>query len=251
MSKKPNMAWRGTDIASNPLTKHPSLDVRYSQPVSQEYGGDRTPGQPTDYFDVSPIELVQHEYESSGHGAVLSTHREAEDRSQPQRRSTASTSYDGHDFVTAPKRSRKPLRHRWTSFLQSWGWELAGIATSLLTLAAIVIILFVYDGRAQDAWTSQGTLTLNGLIALLATISRACMAVAVAGCISQHQWFWFASSDIGGNGTGGRGRPLSDLVHFDEASRGAVWGCIEVLWKTKGRYVNETCETVSRKTSRN
>jgi hypothetical protein len=70
-----------------------------------------------------------------------------------------------------------------------WTWEIISIILSILCIAAIVGILLVYHSR--PAPTLPSGITLNALISLLATISKAAMLVSVASCISQLKWQWF------------------------------------------------------------
>jgi hypothetical protein len=100
-----------------------------------------------------------------------------------------------------------------------WTWEIISILFSIVCMAAIIAVLLVYHSRPVP--TLPSGLTLNALISLLATISRAAMLVSVASCISQLKWQWF--------------RRPRELIYFnilDEASRGP-WGSLELLLKTR------------------
>lgn len=101
----------------------------------------------------------------------------------------------------------------------SWTWEIISTVLSILCTAAMVGVLVVYQSR--PAPTLPSGLTLNALISLLATISKAAMLVSVTSCISQLKWRWFR-----------RPRKLVYFNVIDEASRGP-WGSVELLWKTR------------------
>lgn len=73
-----------------------------------------------------------------------------------------------------------------------------------------------FENRTLPEWPLS--INLNTLIALLATIMRASMLVAVAEVIGQLKWAWFTT-----------GRPLTHLQVFDRASRG-VWGSLQLLF---------------------
>jgi hypothetical protein len=100
-----------------------------------------------------------------------------------------------------------------------WTWEIISIILSILCMGAIVGILLVFHSR--PAPTLPSGITLNALISLLATISKAAMLVSVASCISLLKWQWFS-----------RPRKLIYFNILDEASRGP-WGSVDLLWKTR------------------
>lgn len=100
-----------------------------------------------------------------------------------------------------------------------WAWEIISILFSIICMGAIVGVLFTYHSKAVP--TLPSGLTLNALISLLATISKAAMLVSVTSCLSQLKWQWF--------------RHPQKLVHFntlDEASRGP-WGSFGLLLKIR------------------
>lgn len=100
--------------------------------------------------------------------------------------------------------------------LSFWKWELVSVLLTIGLLAAIVSIMLHFENRTLPEWPLS--INLNTLIALLATIMRASMLVAVAEVIGQLKWTWFST-----------GRPLSHLHVFDRASRG-VWGSLQLLF---------------------
>lgn len=118
-----------------------------------------------------------------------------------------------------------------------WRWwylDFIAIATALATLAAIVGILAAYDGQVQEVWPSD-VLTINGLVAILATICRGAFMASVASVLSQEKWNRF--SDYSGTSTETatdkpRYRKLEDFAVLDEASRGS-WGSLRLLWRFK------------------
>ena len=107
--------------------------------------------------------------------------------------------------------------------LKAWGAEVAWCTLALVLLLAIAGILNHYKGRTEKKWFN-GELTLNAVVAFVATLCRAAMVIPIAECISQLKWNSFASGN----------RPLKDLYAFDQASRGP-YGSMVLLFKTRGR----------------
>jgi len=89
-----------------------------------------------------------------------------------------------------------------------------------------VVVLRKFDGMPEDSWPSR-TLTLNGLIAILATACRGSLMVGVASALAQSRWTRFSHAS--------EEKPyrLKDYVILDEASRGPG-GSFRVLWRFKG-----------------
>lgn len=112
-----------------------------------------------------------------------------------------------------------------------WLFELLASALSMLGLGALVAVLLYYDGKPQTAWTPR-IFALNGLVAALATVTRAALMVPVVEALSQEKWSW-CSPPSQSRERKLRGRELRDLNVFDGASRGA-FGSLKFLWLTRG-----------------
>ncbi|TEA15629.1 hypothetical protein C8034_v001501 [Colletotrichum sidae] len=106
----------------------------------------------------------------------------------------------------------------------TWTFEVASLCVTVLAAAAIVGVLAAYDGRPLSSWKFQ--ITINAVIALLATVATATMAVVLASGISQLKWIHFKT----------RRQPLSDMEVFDDASRG-TWGALMMLFKLRGGFL--------------
>lgn len=103
----------------------------------------------------------------------------------------------------------------------SWFWEIVSLALALVALGSIVGVLASFDGKPLPDWPYA--ITLNALVALLATVAHASLVLPLSSAISQLKWIRFRT-----------GRwPLSDLELFDEASRGPS-GSFLLLWKRRG-----------------
>ncbi|KAM3523594.1 hypothetical protein NHJ13051_005027 [Beauveria bassiana] len=59
--------------------------------------------------------------------------------------------------------------------LSLWAWEMLSLFVSALSLASIIIILNVYEGRQRDEWTAR--LSINAVISILSTIFKASLAL--------------------------------------------------------------------------
>ncbi|KAK1977881.1 hypothetical protein LZ30DRAFT_600329 [Colletotrichum cereale] len=105
----------------------------------------------------------------------------------------------------------------------SWTFEIVSLFVAILATAAIICVLGVYDGKPLVSWHFQ--ITINAVIALLATVATATMAVVLSSGISQLKWIHFL-----------RRRPLSDMEVFDDASRG-TWGALMMLIKLRGGFL--------------
>lgn len=99
--------------------------------------------------------------------------------------------------------------------------EIVSFAIGLSSLAAMVGVLAHFDGRRMPNWPTG--ITLNTLIALLAAIANAAIATPLQQGLSQLKWITFQSES----------RPLTDMEHFDEASRG-VLGSAKLLVLGRG-----------------
>jgi hypothetical protein len=91
--------------------------------------------------------------------------------------------------------------------------------------------LKIFDGKPQDSWLG-GDLTINGLIAILATICRTCLMFSVAACLAQGKWNQLESN----HEVNKKPYQLGSFALFDEASKGP-WGSTRLLWKYKGLHL--------------
>ncbi|KAF2756586.1 hypothetical protein EJ05DRAFT_487465 [Pseudovirgaria hyperparasitica] len=103
----------------------------------------------------------------------------------------------------------------------TWTLEIISLTFGLGAVAAIIGVMSRFNGRALPEWPYY--ITLNALIALLATIANATLSVSLSSGISQSKWIRFKTSDA----------PLSDMEVFDDASRG-TWGSIVMLTTGRG-----------------
>lgn len=101
----------------------------------------------------------------------------------------------------------------------AWFPETSGILASASLLIALVVILAAYDGKAVFEWKG---VTLNTVLSVISTASKASLLYSISELISQWKWIVFTSTR----------RPLIDFERIDAASRGP-WGSLELMWKCK------------------
>lgn len=111
------------------------------------------------------------------------------------------------------------------SILRWWYFEFLWLFAALLCLGAMIGILMAYQGQRQSSWPSS-VLSINSTIALLSTLCRTFLMVAVAPAIAQGKWNELSSR------RDAAGSRLGDFALFDHASRGP-WGCVRLLWRFK------------------
>jgi hypothetical protein len=104
--------------------------------------------------------------------------------------------------------------------LISWWPEVIWCIFTAGLLIALAALLKAYDKQPAPQWY----VSLNTVVAAIATICRASMVIPISEGLSQLKWNAFARSQ----------RPLIDLQTFDQASRGP-FGSLMLLLKTRGR----------------
>ncbi|KAF6816732.1 hypothetical protein CPLU01_13787 [Colletotrichum plurivorum] len=100
---------------------------------------------------------------------------------------------------------------------QTWWLEILSSLLALGSIIAIVIILSLHEGKPLPRWPAL--ISVNSLVAVFTAIFKASVVMPVAEGISQLKWDWFR-----------RPKKLSDVVLFDDASRGP-WGSLLLIAK--------------------
>lgn len=137
-------------------------------------------------------------------GNVAPADRKRSSRGEYEQVNKSHDKFQGKLLQQQPLPTRK--RHR---VLQFWIWEVLSVCLAIGLLGAIVLVLSHFHGEIVPEW--RFSINLNTLIALLATIARAAMLSALAEILGQVKWSWFS-----------RPRPLNNIQHFDNASRGLI-----------------------------
>lgn len=152
--------------------------------------------------------------------------------SNTDRDSAEAPRHGGWDYTPGRADTKSHLSHKesglvlsapkqpWTASLKGWLPELIWSIISIASVAALAGVLSRFDGHRLPEWPLG--LTLNTLIAFLATLARAAFVIPVSESLSQLKWLWYRKE-----------RPLKDFQDFDSASRGP-WGSIQLLKTTKG-----------------
>lgn len=126
-----------------------------------------------------------------------------------------------HPSLKTPKDGLSRSRQQ-KSLYHSWQLEVAAALLSVSALLGIILLLPFYAGRPVSSWTFF--LSINTVIAILGTTSRATLAFVASAALAQEKWNWFRSHD----------ENIIAFDRFDEASKGP-WGSARLLWWVKLR----------------
>lgn len=111
-------------------------------------------------------------------------------------------------------------RSTFVGLVRSWYLEFAAWMLSAACVAAVVIVLKVFDGQLTPQW--HYGITLNALVSTFVTIARVSLLSGTAEGISQLKWLWFAKKD----------RAMIDFHNVDKASRGTL-GSVKLLFNPR------------------
>ena len=109
-----------------------------------------------------------------------------------------------------------------------WLREILAIFISLVSLTGLAFLLAAFDGK--PIFDFHG-LTLNALVSVLSTLSKAALILVVSESTSQWKWILYARGE----------RQLLDFERIDRASRG-LRGSWVVMWMRNSRQVASTRE---------
>lgn len=101
----------------------------------------------------------------------------------------------------------------------NWVWEIGACYLVLTTPIIIFATLYPYSGRPLPQWPFKAS--INSLLSVYALIFKAAIGFILTSCIGQLQWTWFSKM-----------RPLTDMLHFDNATRGAD-GALGLIWRQR------------------
>lgn len=139
------------------------------------------------------------------------------------------TRQDGHVPLLQRNRPNISGSETVSATLAWWLPELGSAFLSVVLLICTVIVLRVYDGRPATDLQLPKHLTLNGLIAALATLNRAFLTVPVCSSMVQDMWLYFSSEAKKSSCNSS----IKDLGLYFDASAG-VWGGFVFLASTGG-----------------
>lgn len=104
---------------------------------------------------------------------------------------------------------------------KEWTMPILAIVGSISFTIAIFILLGCYNNQPVFDWHG---VTLNAMVSIMATISKALLAFTLNECLGQAKWIWLARQR----------QPLNDLNLIDQASRGPL-GCCKILQRPIAR----------------
>ncbi|CEJ81588.1 hypothetical protein VHEMI01708 [[Torrubiella] hemipterigena] len=104
------------------------------------------------------------------------------------------------------------------SSLAVWKWELLSFSAGAVSLIAIIILLYTYNGRDTSDW--KAPFSLNTVVSIFSTIFKGTLALPIAGAMGQLKWIWFSK----------RPRSLADLSIYEKGGSGA-WGPVMLLFR--------------------
>lgn len=110
-----------------------------------------------------------------------------------------------------------------------WFPELFASLISIALFYCTIVILLIHDGVLLTELRLPNSLTLNGVVAALATANRACLSTPVCSGLLQQMWIYLAEESTVKGAPGVR---LRDLELYTEASTGA-WGSLLFIPKVR------------------
>ncbi|KAF2136595.1 uncharacterized protein K452DRAFT_237204 [Aplosporella prunicola CBS 121167] len=97
-----------------------------------------------------------------------------------------------------------------------WLWEVAGVLLSASCMAAVIVILASFNGKALAKWDFP--IQPNSLVSVFMTVAKSALLLPVSQCINQAKWTHFERNP----------HRLLKLQFFDDASRGP-WGALKLI----------------------
>lgn len=115
-----------------------------------------------------------------------------------------------------PEVATKPPRSGRIFTFDGWLKQILPWLASVGLFVGMAAILKSVNGQPVPEWRiGAHGLSLNALVALLATLDKVSLMMPVSDCLGQLKWNWHS----------GRGKSVRDFETFDKASRGE-WGSI-------------------------
>jgi hypothetical protein len=112
----------------------------------------------------------------------------------------------------------KPTTDSSVGIISAWGPEIASIGCSAFSLAALVVLLLLEDGKALRSW--EFFLPINSMVAILSIAIKAPLAFLIGECLGQMKWSWFVKQRDS----------LSGFVAFIDASNGPLGNLTLLYW---------------------
>lgn len=128
---------------------------------------------------------------------------------------------EGPESSSAILTSDTPSRNRSSRSWTNWEWEFAACLLLLATPITIFATLYPHSSQPLPQWPFK--VSINSLLSVYALVLKATAGFILTSCIGQLQWTWFSET-----------RPLTDMIHFDSATRGAD-GALGLIWRQRFR----------------
>ncbi|RBR21404.1 uncharacterized protein FIESC28_04941 [Fusarium coffeatum] len=148
---------------------------------------------------------------------------ESSRRNSGQHSETFGTKQEDSTFITSESRPQQSETPK-VSPVRYWSWEIVSLLFALALLIATIAIPAHYNDKVLKRWPYD--ISLNTIIAILSTFMRASMMLVVAELVGQMGWQSLRKP-----------RPVSDLHHFDNASRG-ILGAFKLFWNVPPRLAS-------------
>jgi hypothetical protein len=165
---------------------------------------------PNQHYVVSPIDEIRHQHANR---PELLNH----DSSDTLQTGSDKESTLISETAPATKKWQPPSISKTRSASHWWPWEWLCELLAVGSLGAMCFALWYFQDRPQADW-QQSYFTLNGLVALLATLTKTGLIIPVSAAIGQRKWLRFMPNRKGNV----RARRIGDFEAFDEASRGSL-----------------------------
>lgn len=98
----------------------------------------------------------------------------------------------------------------------TWFLQNVTVFASFLLTGVLIALLARFNNTPILEWNG---ISLNAVVALIATILKGLVALTVSDCLGQAKWIWLSWQE----------RSLSDFAFIDQGSRGPL-GSIKLLW---------------------
>lgn len=127
------------------------------------------------------------------------------------------TSKDGSQLkLPNKKRDNKPLAKDKNGY--GWKLDIAALILSCCALIALIALLIYGNNRPLEQW--ELFFSINTVVSILGTITRAPLAFCIGSCLAQAKWIWFSQ----------RTDSLRAFERFEDASRGPMGSFKLVYW---------------------
>ncbi|KAF3014158.1 hypothetical protein E8E14_001563 [Neopestalotiopsis sp. 37M] len=125
---------------------------------------------------------------------------------------------EGGSQLQLPKKKRgnKPLAKSNNGY--GWRLDIAALILSCCALIALIALLIYGNNRPLEQW--ELFFSINTVVSILGTITRAPLAFCIGSCLAQAKWIWFSQ----------RTDSLRAFERFEDASRGPMGSFKLVYW---------------------